>query len=67
MLIRREFDEEPPRVEYELGSLGMELLIRMSPIWTWVVENAEDFRKARGTFDGQDQKKMHGKFGKTYA
>jgi DNA-binding HxlR family transcriptional regulator len=56
LLIRREFDEKPPRVEYELTSLGTELLIRMSPIWTWVVENAEDFREARSAFDSQDQK-----------
>ncbi|UZE15748.1 helix-turn-helix transcriptional regulator [Pseudomonas sp. B21-054] len=54
LLIRRAFDEIPPRVEYELTPLGMGLLIRMSPIWTWVVENVDDFRKARRTFDSQD-------------
>lgn len=58
LLIRREFDEKVPRVEYELTALGMDLLNRMSPIWTWVVGNAEAFRKARRTFDNQDQK-MH--------
>ncbi len=47
LVVRREFGEIPPRVEYELTPLGMGLLIRMSPIWTWVVENVEDFRKAR--------------------
>ena len=47
----------PPRVEYELTPLGMELLIRMSPIWTWVVENVEDLRKARRAFDSQDGNK----------
>ncbi|WLH03422.1 winged helix-turn-helix transcriptional regulator [Pseudomonas beijingensis] len=57
LLIRREFGEIPPRVEYELTPLGMELLIRMSPIWTWVVENVDDFRKARCTFDSQEGKK----------
>jgi DNA-binding HxlR family transcriptional regulator len=57
LVIRREFDEIPPRVEYELTPLGMGLLIRMSPIWTWVVENVEDFRKARRVFDSQDGKK----------
>ncbi|CAN1601629.1 winged helix-turn-helix transcriptional regulator [Pseudomonas mediterranea] len=57
LLVRRDFGEIPPRVEYELTSLGMGLLIRMSPIWTWVVENVEDFRKARRIFDSQDDKK----------
>lgn len=57
LVVRREFGEVPPRVEYELTPLGMGLLIRMSPIWTWVVENVEDFRKARRIFDSQDNKK----------
>ena len=57
LVLRREFGEIPPRVEYELTPLGMGLLVRMSPIWTWVVENAEDFRKARQIFDSQVDKK----------
>ena len=57
LVVRREFGEIPPRVEYELTPLGMGLLIRMSPIWTWVVDNVEDFRKARRIFDSQDGKK----------
>ncbi|WP_439868479.1 winged helix-turn-helix transcriptional regulator [Pseudomonas syringae] len=57
LVVRREFGEIPPRVEYELTPMGMGLLIRMSPIWTWVVENVEDFRKARRIFDSQDDKK----------
>ncbi|WP_409285412.1 winged helix-turn-helix transcriptional regulator [Pseudomonas protegens] len=57
LVVRREFGEIPPRVEYELTPLGMGLLIRMSPIWTWVVENVEDFRKARRIFDSRDDKK----------
>lgn len=57
LVVRREFGEIPPRVEYELTPLGMGLLTRMSPIWTWVVENVEDFRKARRIFDSQDDKK----------
>lgn len=56
-MVRREFGEVPPRVEYELTPLGMGLLVRMSPIWTWVVSNVEDFRKARQIFDSQVDKK----------
>lgn len=57
LVVRREFGEVPPRVEYELTPLGMGLLVRMSPIWTWVVSNVEDFRKARQIFDSQVDKK----------
>ena len=57
LLTRREFGEVPPRVEYELTPLGMGLLVRMSPVWTWVVENVDDCRKARRTFDSQEGKK----------
>lgn len=57
LLLRRAFDEKPLRVEYELTPLGTQLLARMSPIWTWVVENAEDFREARVLFDSQDRQK----------
>lgn len=56
LVARREYGEIPPRVEYELTPLGMELLLRMSPIWTWVVENVEDFRQARRIFDSRDNK-----------
>ena len=57
LVTRTVFPEIPPRVEYELTALGMELLVRMSPIWTWVVEHVDDFREARRVFDGQSGKK----------
>ncbi len=57
LVLRREHDEIPPRVEYELTSLGMELLFRMSPIWVWVVEHADEFRQARRLFDSQESKR----------
>lgn len=45
--------KSPPRVEYELSDIGMELLVRMVPLWTWIVENADVFREARQNFDRQ--------------
>ncbi|WP_282344025.1 helix-turn-helix domain-containing protein [Pseudomonas sp. PS02288] len=57
LLTRQEFSEIPPRVEYQLTALGRGLLIRMSPIWAWVVENVEDVRKARRRFDSQEGKR----------
>lgn len=56
LVIRRQYDEKPLRVEYALTSLGRALLIRMSPVWTWVVENAEQVRQARRAFDRQEER-----------
>lgn len=53
MVLRHDFEEVPPRVEYELSDTGMELLVRMVPLWTWIVENADIFREARQSFDSQ--------------
>ena len=53
---RHEFQEIPPRVEYDLTPLGGELLIRMSPVWTWVVENVDQIRQVRHRFDSQEGK-----------
>ena len=53
LLIRKDFDEVPPRVEYHLTDLGMGLLVRLSPVWTWVVDHADEVRQARRVFDDQ--------------
>ncbi len=51
LVLRHDFKEVPPKVEYELSDTGMELLVRMVPLWTWIVENADQFRDARQNFD----------------
>lgn len=51
LVIRHDYEETPPRVEYELSEAGFEMLARMVPLWTWIVENADSFRRARETFD----------------
>ncbi|MDW9227212.1 transcriptional regulator, HxlR family [Burkholderia cepacia] len=33
----------------------MDLLVRMVPLWTWIVENADRFREARRSFDNQNR------------
>jgi DNA-binding HxlR family transcriptional regulator len=53
LVLRQDFEETPPRVEYELSDTGMDLLVRMAPLWTWIVENADRFREARRDFDGR--------------
>jgi len=53
LVLRRDFAEVPPRVEYELTDMGMELLVRMVPLWTWIVGKADRFREARQDFDSR--------------
>lgn len=53
LVLRYDHQEVPPRVEYELSTLGMGLLVHMIPLWTWVVDNAEGFRSARVAYDHQ--------------
>lgn len=51
LVLRHDFGEVPPRVEYGLSDTGMDMLVRMVPLWTWIVENADRFREARSAFD----------------
>lgn len=51
LVIRHDFNEVVPHVEYSLSETGLELLIRMVPLWTWIVENAQSFRRSREAFD----------------
>jgi DNA-binding HxlR family transcriptional regulator len=51
LVVRHDFEEVVPHVEYALSDTGLELLVRMVPLWTWIVENAERFRSAREAFD----------------
>jgi DNA-binding HxlR family transcriptional regulator len=53
LVTRTMYLEVPPRVEYELTPTGRELLLRVRPLWTWVVENVEGFRAARQRFDSK--------------
>ncbi|WP_371746783.1 winged helix-turn-helix transcriptional regulator [Shinella sp. H4-D48] len=53
LVIRNDFGENPPRVEYALSETGMDLLLRMIPLWTWIVENADRFRRSREDFDAR--------------
>ncbi|MFC6338242.1 transcriptional regulator [Pseudomonas sp. CCM 7891] len=51
LVLRHDYQEVPPKVDYELSGLGKQLLVHMIPLWTWVVENAEEFRHSREQFD----------------
>jgi len=51
LIARRDYGEVPPRVDYTLTSLGRGLLVGMMPLWTWIIDNASQFRTARARFD----------------
>ena len=51
LVTREVFPEVPPRVEYEVTDLGLEMLEQVHPLWVWAVENLDRFRKAQVTFD----------------
>ena len=48
---RESFPEIPPRVEYELTSLGLSLLKPMEHLVQWIGNNWPAIKEARETFD----------------
>ncbi|MFN3945259.1 MAG: winged helix-turn-helix transcriptional regulator [Allosphingosinicella sp.] len=51
LVVRRDFQEVPPRVEYELTELGRSLGKVVAALDQWVVDNYYEVEKARGAFD----------------
>lgn len=51
MISREVFPEVPPRVEYQLTSLGRALLKRTLPVWDWIVTQVPKIEAARAEFD----------------
>jgi DNA-binding HxlR family transcriptional regulator len=56
LVTRTMYMEVPPRVEYELTPTGRELLLRVRPLWTWIVESIASFQAARERFDSKASK-----------
>jgi DNA-binding HxlR family transcriptional regulator len=57
LISRHDYREVPPRVDYSLTLLGQGLLVGMMPIWTWVLDHAEQFREARRQFEIREAEK----------
>ena len=53
LVTRRIFAEVPPRVEYAITALGMDILEHVEPLWLWVARSVERFQQARKAFDGR--------------
>ena len=51
LVVRHDFEEVVPHVEYALSETGLKLLVMMVPLWTWIVENVDGFRTSREMFD----------------
>lgn len=56
MVIREIFPEVPPRVEYELTSLGLSVLEPMQGLVDWVNKNWRDVKKSREKFQAKQSK-----------
>jgi DNA-binding HxlR family transcriptional regulator len=53
LVTRQVFAEVPPRVEYTITALGLELLSHVEPLWNWVAGSVGKFLLARMEFDAR--------------
>jgi DNA-binding HxlR family transcriptional regulator len=51
LVVRKVFAEVPPRVEYEITPIGLEMLEHVEPLWTWAAKSVKRFQAARATYD----------------
>ena len=57
LITRTVYPEIPPRVEYELTSLGETLLVPIQGLTEWAAEHRVSIQDARTTFDGRATKR----------
>ncbi len=57
LVTRTVYPEIPPRVEYELTSLGETLLIPIQGLAEWAAEHRVSIQDARTVFDTKDKKR----------
>ncbi|WP_158786623.1 helix-turn-helix domain-containing protein [Granulicella sp. L46] len=53
LITRQIFAEVPPRVEYTITALGLELLSHVEPLWNWVARSVPQFQRTRQEFEAR--------------
>ena len=56
LVARHDFNEMPPRVEYELTSLGISLAMPVEQLERWVAKNIFEVMRAKERFDTKAEK-----------
>jgi DNA-binding HxlR family transcriptional regulator len=51
LVTRVVFAEVPPRVEYAITPLGIEMLEQVHPLWLWAAKNVGRFQTAQAEYD----------------
>jgi DNA-binding HxlR family transcriptional regulator len=54
LVTRQVFAEVPPRVEYAVTPLGVEMLDHVAPLWLWVAKSVQSFQDCRVAFDRRE-------------
>lgn len=55
LISRWDYEEKLPRVVYAITDSGKEMLLRMLPLWSWIITSADYFREARTRYDGNQE------------
>ncbi|MBP2619553.1 winged helix-turn-helix transcriptional regulator [Chryseobacterium jejuense] len=50
LILRTVHPEVPPKVEYELTTLGRGLLVQVTPLWLWIARNSNQLNQARENY-----------------
>lgn len=50
LVLRTVHPEVPPKVEYELTTLGRGLLVQVTPLWLWIARNSSELNRARENY-----------------
>lgn len=50
LVCRSVYPEVPPRVEYDLTPLGRDLLVQVTPLWSWIARHSNELNTARSSY-----------------